>query len=31
LGIEEAFCKAIEMKPEKGFGTESHEFSNIGG
>jgi cyclic pyranopterin phosphate synthase len=31
LGIEEAFRKAIEMKPEKGIGTESHEFSNIGG
>ena len=31
LGIEEAYRKAIEMKPEKGIGTESHEFSNIGG
>ena len=31
LGIEEAYRKAIEMKPEKGIGTESHDFSNIGG
>jgi len=31
LGIEEAYLNAIEMKPEKGIGTESHEFSNIGG
>ncbi len=30
-GIEEAFRKAVEFKPEKGTGTESHEFSNIGG
>lgn len=31
LGIQEAYQKAIEKKPEKGIGTESHEFSNIGG
>lgn len=31
LGVEKAYLKAIEMKPEKGLGTESHEFSNIGG
>ena len=30
-GIEEAFRKAVEFKPEKGTGTETHEFSNIGG
>ena len=31
MGILEAFHKAVEFKPEKGIGTESHEFSNIGG
>lgn len=31
LGIQEAFRLAVELKPEKGKGTESHEFSNIGG
>lgn len=31
LGIEEAFRRAVNLKPEKGIGTESHEFSNIGG
>lgn len=31
LGIKEAYRRAIEFKPEKGIGTESHEFSNIGG
>ena len=31
LGIEEAFLRASHFKPEKGVGTESHEFSNIGG
>ncbi len=31
LGVEKAYRKAIELKPEKGLGTESHEFSNIGG
>lgn len=31
LGIQEAFGRAVEFKPEKGIGTESHEFSNIGG
>ena len=31
LGIEKAFKLAVEFKPEKGIGTESHEFSNIGG
>lgn len=31
LGVEKAYIKAIELKPEKGLGTESHEFSNIGG
>lgn len=30
-GIKEAFLKAVEFKPEKGIGTNSHEFSNIGG
>lgn len=31
LGIEEAFRRAIELKPERGIGTTSHEFSTIGG
>lgn len=31
MGIKEAFLKAVEFKPEKGMGTASHEFSNIGG
>ena len=31
LGIEKAYLQAIDLKPEKGIGTESHEFSNIGG
>ena len=31
LGIRQAFQHAVEFKPEKGTGTESHEFSNIGG
>ncbi|MBK6283887.1 MAG: radical SAM protein [Draconibacterium sp.] len=31
LGITEAFRRAVNLKPEKGIGTESHEFSNIGG
>jgi len=31
MGVEKAYLKAIELKPEKGVGTESHEFSNIGG
>lgn len=31
LGIEEAFKRAVQFKPEKGVGTNSHEFSNIGG
>ncbi|WP_346864365.1 GTP 3',8-cyclase MoaA [uncultured Draconibacterium sp.] len=31
LGIEEAFKSAVEFKPEKGMGTSTHEFSNIGG
>jgi len=31
LGIKEALNRAVEFKPEKGIGTESHEFSNIGG
>jgi cyclic pyranopterin phosphate synthase len=31
LGIKQAFLKAVEFKPEKGLGTTSHEFSNIGG
>lgn len=30
-GIEEAFKKAVQFKPEEGTGTKSHEFSNIGG
>lgn len=31
LGIQEAFQMAVNFKPEKGIGTSSHEFSNIGG
>ncbi len=31
IGIRQAFQQAVEFKPEKGTGTESHEFSNIGG
>lgn len=31
LGIGEAFKRATLFKPEKGVGTETHEFSNIGG
>ena len=31
LGVKKAYLKAIELKPEKGVGTKSHEFSNIGG
>lgn len=31
LGIREAFEQAVLNKPERGIGTESHEFSNIGG
>lgn len=31
LGIKEAFLKAVDFKPEKGIGTTTHEFSNIGG
>ncbi|MEX2427078.1 MAG: GTP 3',8-cyclase MoaA [Bacteroidales bacterium] len=31
LGALEAFHKAVDNKPVKGMGTESHEFSNIGG
>lgn len=31
LGILQAFQRAVEFKPEKGTGTETHEFSNIGG
>lgn len=31
LGIQEAFRMAVNFKPEKGIGTSSHEFSNIGG
>ncbi len=31
LGILQAFQLALELKPETGKGTESHEFSNIGG
>ncbi|WP_319503124.1 radical SAM protein [uncultured Draconibacterium sp.] len=31
LGIEEAYNQALQNKPEKGVGTESHDFSNIGG
>lgn len=31
LGTEEAFKQAVQFKPEKGMGTTSHEFSNIGG
>jgi cyclic pyranopterin phosphate synthase len=31
LGILEAYRQAVCFKPEKGLGTASHEFSNIGG
>ncbi len=31
LGALEAFHKAMDYKPVKGMGSESHEFSNIGG
>ncbi len=31
LGVEEAYRLALINKPEKGIGTHSHEFSNIGG
>ncbi len=31
LGIEEAFFKALRMKPEKGTGSVAHQFYNIGG
>ena len=31
MGIEEAFKRAVQYKPEEGTGTKSHEFSNIGG
>jgi len=31
MGIEEAFRRAVQFKPEEGTGTKSHEFSNIGG
>ena len=30
-GIKEAFEKAIRNKPKTGYGTTTHEFSNIGG
>lgn len=30
-GVEEAYKMALNNKPEKGVGTNSHEFSNIGG
>jgi len=31
LGIREAYSRAVELKPQQGSGTSSHEFSNIGG
>lgn len=31
LGIREAYKKAVELKPEKGMGSHTHDFSNIGG
>ncbi len=31
LGISEAYQKAVELKPEKGMGSHTHDFSNIGG
>lgn len=31
LGIEEAYNLALGNKPEKGLGSTTHEFSNIGG
>lgn len=31
LGIEEAYRQAVENKPKTGYGTTTHEFSNIGG
>lgn len=30
-GIEQAFLKALQMKPEKGIGSSTHKFYNIGG
>ena len=31
LGIEKAYKQAIGNKPQTGYGTNTHEFSNIGG
>jgi len=31
LGIEEAYRQAVLNKPKTGYGTTTHEFSNIGG
>jgi GTP 3',8-cyclase len=31
LGIVKAYEHAVQFKPEKGMGTDTHEFSNIGG
>lgn len=31
MGIEQAFRTALNLKPERGIGSTSHEFSNIGG
>ena len=31
LGVKEAFRQAIDKKPLTGIGTDSHQFSNIGG
>jgi len=31
LGVREAFNKALNLKPEKGTGSNTHQFYNIGG
>lgn len=31
LGIEDAYRQAVQNKPKTGLGTDTHEFSNIGG
>ncbi len=31
LGIEQAYYSALNEKPETGMGTDTHQFSNIGG
>ena len=31
FGIEQAFLKALNLKPKKGIGSKTHQFYNIGG